>query len=192
MGKNRLCRFGHKGRKQHRNYAYTFEQVVKHGTEASLISFVLGKSPRSRFVDIFIRTAGKVHYGINRVGNTVLVNAFFNVGNRFSRHSLKAVVKRVGTVARLDYAVEIFVLHCDCTVNEVTESISQIGIVTLDNCFISYSAVRRMRHFGKQIVSYRVNAKAGTKLVGIDNVSAGFGHFILAEKKPRVTVNLLR
>ena len=48
-----------------------------------------------------------------------------------------------------------------------------------------------MRHFGKEIVPHRVNAEQLYKVVGIDDVTLGFGHLVRSEKQPRVAVNLL-
>ena len=49
-----------------------------------------------------------------------------------------------------------------------------------------------MGHFRKQVIAHRVHAEHRNQIVGVNDVAARLRHFVLAEQKPRVAVNLFR
>ena len=89
------------------------------------------------------------------------------------------------------HAARVLVAHGDGAVDKVAEDVGQIGIDSLAEQLVGQSAVAGKGHLVEQIVSDCVNAEQVDQMVGIDDIAAGFGHFVFAHHQPGVTEYLL-
>ena len=199
VGNFALCRdhaeyfFGGVGNdreEQYRRNSYSFQQVVKYRSETRGLRFVLRQHPRLGLVDILIRAAEQSDYRVGRVGDTETVHALANrlVSRLTGRR--KFCVDRFFSAFRLNYAAEILVLHRDGTLDEVAERVDEVAVVSVENVFVSYTAVRVVGHLREGVVAHAVDREFVGEFVGVNDVTFRLRHFVGAEIEPRVTEHL--
>ena len=71
-------------------------------------------------------------------------------------------------------AAEIFIRHCNGSVDKVAERVCKLGIVALDYSGISNRTVSGIGHLGEQIISDGVNAEISHEVVRIYDIALGF------------------
>lgn len=104
---------------------------------------------------------------------------------RFSRGAAggdQLPVRCAGADGRGDHAVIILRRHGNRPAHKVAEVVCKVGVVDLDQAFVADGAVVLVGHFAENIVTDPVHAEAVGKLVCVQHVSFGFGHFVLPKE----------
>ena len=149
---------GHKRLDKHSHESDTLKQIVEHCAESCLLALVLGKRPGSGLVDVFVTALREVDNFLERVADVELLNLSVYPLDRIERKSLELVVNRLSLYRLLNNSAEVLLVHRDCAVNKISESVRKVGVEALNNRVIGYGAVAREGHFGKQIITDSVNA----------------------------------
>ena len=154
--------------------------MIEHGGQPSLFCFVSRQNPGLCFIDVFIASLEEGEDFCEGVRHPQFLHLFFHLIVTAAYHLLQVVIHIPIHAAVFDQTAKIFIAHRNGTIDEISQRIGEVGIITLRHQLPGDHAVIFIGHFMQHKIAHRIHPEEGDQIVGIDHVSLGLGHFFPA------------
>ena len=189
--KNFLSSLRHIAAQQYRRDTDAFQQVIQYSCQTILLRFILAKHPWRRFIDILIAALQQGKDFINCFSDMQSLHFLFHtlrcIQSKSNQHLVDILLlQRIG-----NHTVEVFILHGNGSIHQISQNIGQVRIDTLHDQIPGNRSILCKRHFMQYEIPHGIHTEVMHKLIRIDGVSFGFGHLSISNQQPWMTEHLL-
>ena len=197
-----LCGLRHERCQKGSAHGDAFHEVIQYCGEAVLLCLVAAQDPGLGLVNIFVQAFENCEDFGQSIRRAQLFHLLLHLAVSCCNKSLEILVEalrllcflfgQAGKGAGVLYSTaKVFVAHGDGSVDQVSESVGQVGVDALRDEFPGDHAVVLIGHLMYDEIADCVHAEDIHEVIRIDDISLGLGHFLTALQKPGMTEDLL-